>query len=202
MQRRVMTLRGSLLLAGSGGEAGQRGASAVEFAILAPVFFMLVFGTLSGGLAYNRKNSITHAAREGVRQGATKPIGKTGTAPPSSWFDDIKDSVVGSANGDLEPVVLGWYVCVAYVGNRPLQGDTVNDWTYRRVYQGSTVTDTDGSVTDATTWCFDDGRGSNGEERRVQVVAKRDSEINAVLWRMTVTLEAQAVARYEAVYPT
>ncbi len=40
----------------------------VEFAIIAPVLLMLVFGIIEFGRAYNTQNTLTHAAREGVRQ--------------------------------------------------------------------------------------------------------------------------------------
>lgn len=50
------------------------GASAVEFAIVLPILVLLVFGIIEFGLAYNHYVSITHAAREGVRQAS---VGKS-----------------------------------------------------------------------------------------------------------------------------
>ncbi|WP_026535846.1 TadE family protein [Arthrobacter sp. H14] len=46
---------------------GERGAVAVEFAILLPVLLMLVMGIMEFGRAYNAQISLTQAAREGVR---------------------------------------------------------------------------------------------------------------------------------------
>ncbi len=40
----------------------------VEFAILAPLLFLLVFGIIEFGRAYNAQNTLTHAAREGARE--------------------------------------------------------------------------------------------------------------------------------------
>jgi Flp pilus assembly protein TadG len=45
----------------------ERGAVAVEFAILAPVLIMILMGIMEFGRAYNAQVSLTNAAREGVR---------------------------------------------------------------------------------------------------------------------------------------
>lgn len=45
----------------------ERGAAAVEFALLLPLLVMLLTGIIEFGLAYNAKLTLTHAAREGVR---------------------------------------------------------------------------------------------------------------------------------------
>jgi Flp pilus assembly protein TadG len=47
------------------------GASAVEFALVAPLLFMLVFGITGFGLAFLQVQSIRTAVREGGRAGAT-----------------------------------------------------------------------------------------------------------------------------------
>jgi Flp pilus assembly protein TadG len=47
--------------------ASERGAVAVEFAILAPVLVMLLLGIMEFGRAYNVQISLTNAARESVR---------------------------------------------------------------------------------------------------------------------------------------
>lgn len=48
-------------------ERSERGAVAVEFAILSPVLIMLLMGIMEFGRAYNAQVSLTDAAREGVR---------------------------------------------------------------------------------------------------------------------------------------
>ncbi|WP_347108277.1 TadE family protein [Paenarthrobacter sp. S56] len=45
----------------------ERGAVAVEFALLAPVLVLLVLGIMEFGRAYNAQVSLSNAAREGVR---------------------------------------------------------------------------------------------------------------------------------------
>ncbi|MEJ1179388.1 TadE/TadG family type IV pilus assembly protein [Pseudarthrobacter sp. NPDC055928] len=47
--------------------ASERGAVAVEFAILAPFLIMILLGIMEFGRAYNAQISLTNAAREGVR---------------------------------------------------------------------------------------------------------------------------------------
>ena len=46
---------------------GERGASAVEFALIAALLLMIVFGIIQFGIAYNRQQSLESAAREGAR---------------------------------------------------------------------------------------------------------------------------------------
>lgn len=46
------------------------GAAVVEFALVVPLMFLLVFGALSFARAYQRLNVLTGALREGARAGA------------------------------------------------------------------------------------------------------------------------------------
>jgi len=46
---------------------GQRGATAVEFAIIAPVLFMIIFGIIGFGIAFMQLQTIRGAVREGAR---------------------------------------------------------------------------------------------------------------------------------------
>ena len=47
---------------------GCRGASAVEFAVVAPVFFLLIFGMIEYGRMVMVQQVITNASREGCRR--------------------------------------------------------------------------------------------------------------------------------------
>jgi Flp pilus assembly protein TadG len=47
----------------------RRGASLVEFAVVAPVFFLIVMGLIEFGRAFMVKELLTEAARRGCRQG-------------------------------------------------------------------------------------------------------------------------------------
>jgi hypothetical protein len=51
----------------SGHRVDQRGAVALEFAIVAPLLIMLIAGMVEFGFAYQAELAVTHAAREGAR---------------------------------------------------------------------------------------------------------------------------------------
>lgn len=49
---------------------GERGAAAVEFAILLPVLILIVFGITAFGIAFSKVETYISAAREGARYAA------------------------------------------------------------------------------------------------------------------------------------
>ena len=49
--------------------ASCRGQTLIEFALIAPVFFILLFGIIDFGLALNQRITLEHAVREGSRYG-------------------------------------------------------------------------------------------------------------------------------------
>jgi Flp pilus assembly protein TadG len=51
----------------------QRGAAAVEFALVLPVFLLLVLGTIDFGYYFFVSEIVTNAAREGARAGSVLP---------------------------------------------------------------------------------------------------------------------------------
>jgi Flp pilus assembly protein TadG len=89
---------------------GDRGAALVEFAIVLPLLMMLILGMFSGGLAYNRKLDMTHAAREGARYAATIPTSQTWSGG-GDWQSNIAGYVVEKSAGTLKVSD----VCVALV---------------------------------------------------------------------------------------
>lgn len=58
----------------------EEGASLVEFAILAPLFVVLLFGLVEFGLAMYSKGMITNASREGARFGVVYATPRKTTA--------------------------------------------------------------------------------------------------------------------------
>jgi len=58
----------------------ERGAAAVEFALIAPLLFMLIFGIIEFGLAWSKKNVYVGAAREGARYAAVECAPEGGSA--------------------------------------------------------------------------------------------------------------------------
>ena len=79
------------------------GAAAVEFAIVASLFFMLVFGIIDFGFAFHSWNNAANAAREGARVAAVdaNPV-------------DITNRVMTSATG-LDPTKLSIQLQCAHV---------------------------------------------------------------------------------------
>lgn len=67
----------------------ERGAAAVEFALVMPLLLMIVFGLITTGLAFTDHLSATNAVREGARYGAAANISTAGWA--TSVRDRVKD---------------------------------------------------------------------------------------------------------------
>lgn len=150
------------------------GAALVETALVLVLLVMLLVGTVTAAVAFGRDNSIQNAAREASRFGATLP-GPVDTA----WLQSVRDVARAAALGDLDSSVPGQFICVAH-------GDG-SAWR--------SLTDTSGTEAEPDSQCFSDGRPAG--EVRVQVVTRRDSDIQVVVFDMDVTLDASAAARYE-----
>lgn len=155
-----------------------RGASLVEFALILPVFVVLIFGMITGGIALSQQNSVRNAVREASRFAAVNPINGT---PPDivAYLDGVISQVEGASSGDLSDSADGKVVCVAFYDGKKFVS---------REKTGS-ATPVDG-VGD----CFTDNLGSAA---RTQVYAKRKTEIGAIFFTVPITLESQSVSRYE-----
>lgn len=153
----------------------ERGASLVEFALLAPVLFALLLGMITGGLALATKNSMTNAVREGGRLGATLP----GVADWDAWAADVKDRVVELAGGDLEADE----VCVEMVSIDSSGDSTEGSWPASGCDLPMAMPTTPSSAPDGS--CL------------VKVWAQRSATLNALAFSRSLTLEAKAVGQYE-----
>lgn len=161
-----------------------QGAALVELAIALPILVMLIVGMASAGAAYNNQLSLTHAAREAGRFGATLPV--TNFASTQDWLDAVATSAVDNATGTLNSGTPGLRICVAYVHPN---GALALDQTQSR-------TDVAGSVSYSGAPCFADSRPN--DERRVQVRVERTVVFGAVFFSTDLTLDSQGVSRFEA----
>jgi Flp pilus assembly protein TadG len=65
----------------------ERGAAALEFALVVPVLLLVLFGVITTAMAYSDHSSATNAVREGARYGAAADITST------SWATSVRDRV-------------------------------------------------------------------------------------------------------------
>ena len=160
----------------------QRGAVLLEFALLLPVLVSLLLGVTTGGITLWHKLTMTGAAREAARFGATLPVDNN----LPIWLMDIGDIAIGAASGVMDAGEQDRTVCVAYVS----PGSELSDQTTRYILAAD------------DTWeyevgqpCFADGRPSS--ERRVQIQLNRTSQFQAGFFSNDVGLDAKASVRFE-----
>lgn len=82
----------------------ERGAAAVEFALVLPVFLLLVLGIITFGLIFKDYLGISHAAREGVRWAALgasqgEVDAKASAAAPQIAWGSASLQMIGVGSG-------------------------------------------------------------------------------------------------------
>ncbi len=171
-----------------------QGASLVEFALILPVFMMLLLGLFSGGIALNDKQELTHAVREGARYGAA--------IPAKDFTDDdlavaVRDYIIATSNGLLDA---SSEICVAVVRGTPDTGtqetaDSVPANTYLD-FEVVSATTPDTACDATETYVRPTDTGDTGQ--RVQVAAERPTEIELGLFgTISVNLQSTATAKSE-----
>jgi Flp pilus assembly protein TadG len=161
-----------------------RGAAAVEFALLFPLFLIVVFGIINFGFAFNQKINLTQAAREASRFGATlslKASAANNTGTVDTWLAKVRDVAVSAGGADLAASRPGRYVCVAYVTAAQTKSLTVG---------------TGGPA--ASQRCYNDNRTDD----RVQVVLRSDTAIDLPLVPAPNVIGSESVTRFEATVPS
>jgi len=187
------------------GEADQ-GAAAVEFALLFPIFVMLTFGTLTGGVALWKHVTDVQAARDAGRYGSTLQVvsGASGSGAFSraDWVAKVFDATVKQAWPGYDGTNIAsrpdnLYVCASFVkGSDPANPSVVN-----------TISKTIGTPragwTQPTTseGCYK-GDASipaqpNTDYDRVEVVVIRDADFMSIILNRTWAMDTSFVIRYE-----
>jgi Flp pilus assembly protein TadG len=162
---------------------GERGAVLVEFALVFPILVMLLFGLLSGGMAWNQNLALSQGVRVGARYGATLPVSNYTTL--DDYLDVLATRVVDASDGNVGASTPGRMVCVAYV--HPA-GTADLDKTRSRTVTGTTVTRSNNP-------CFTDSQATT--DVRIQAVSERTTTLETGLWSRSITLHQQVVFRYE-----
>lgn len=164
--------------------ARDRGATLVEFALILPVFMMLLFGMITVGLALNDKQQMTHATREGARYAATVPAGQTFAS--GTWAENVR-SVVSDRSVDT---LADADICVSLVEG-PVGAVVDGNADYSTLVVAGTPQPCIPGQTYPTT--------ANDNGRRVQVTATKDAKIDLVLFgSYDVTMDVQATAKSES----
>jgi Flp pilus assembly protein TadG len=159
------------------------GAAAVEFALLFPIFAMLVFGTISAGFAFSRQINITQSAREASRYGSTLSVlashntGGVNDGTADTWLSNVDAATTAAAGTGT----FAGYTsrCVALVLN------------------GSGSYSLDGGTKVTGTHC-PGASDPSGLTNYVQVVISRSTDFNFLVADPTITLWSVSTTPYEA----
>jgi Flp pilus assembly pilin Flp len=160
-----------------GNRRRERGASLVEFALIAPLLFAILLGTITGGLALSKKNSMTNAVREGGRLGATL-FSDDEDWTWDDWADAVRQRVLDLAGNDLDE----GDVCVQLV--------KVDDASVlgQRPAGGCPPPPTMPSVPPTP---------ASAMGCLVKVWARTSADLETIFFSRPLTLDAQSVALYE-----
>lgn len=74
-----------------------RGAAAVEFALVVPLLLLILFGIISYGYMLSFRQSISQAAAEGARAAAVAPVTANRTAVAFGAIQQVMGAACGSA---------------------------------------------------------------------------------------------------------
>ncbi len=164
--------------------AGDAGASAVEFALLLPIFLMLVFGGIYGGIAIDHKIGITQAAREGARFGSTLPIPPQPGQTEADWLGQVLTATESAAYNDITPGADSSTICVAFVDPT----NATNTQFVTMSSSGAPATPASPCLTPST---------SLGATQFVQVDIGRDVVFDIGIARWPLRVTSSAVVQYE-----
>ena len=146
----------------------ERGTAVVEIAMVLPLAFAMLLGIFTGGHAYFQKISLTDAAREGARYGASLKLTPTGI---NEWRQAVKSRVVAISGAQ----VTASQVCAELV--KPTGSDTTCG-----------VADPQGAASDPT---------SLTPASVVKVSISKAAHVDFVFFSTSPTLTSKVAARYE-----
>lgn len=166
------------------------GAAAVEFALLFPIFMILVLGTIAGGIAFSKQLTVTQAAREASRYGATYDVTVAGGIDP--WLQAVRTAARQAVGNKNDP--FGGYndLCVAYVVTKTVAGVVqVDDAVGKSKYLKEDGTTDKGA-------CPTTNPALIKDTTYVQTAIARESSFFVIFINTTLQLDAVSVTPYEA----
>ncbi|HEU0131923.1 MAG TPA: TadE family protein [Mycobacteriales bacterium] len=170
---------------------GDHGAAAVEFALLFPLFLVIVFGIIDMGFAFNQKINLTQAAREASRYGATlslKSSAPSGSGTVDTWLPKVVNVAMSAGGDDLTASRAGRYICVAYVDPTATPA----------VARKAELTGSAAAAVLSSGTCTSDGR----DDARVQVVVRANTVLDFVFLGGRITIGSTSTTHFEAVPST
>ncbi len=176
-------------------EADDSGAAAVEFALLLPLFAMLVFGMISAGFTFHSWLNSTHGAQESARFAATLSI-QAGGGSTDSWLATVGERAFDASNlGTSTTARADSVVCVAIYAPGNKFPTTITP--ARRVIFTAAG---DGGVAAAFAngTCPGMSPAAAGADY-VQVSVSQPADFNFVLGSATIRVEGRSTSHYEAV---
>jgi Flp pilus assembly protein TadG len=111
-----------------------RGQSLVEFALVLPIFLLLISGMLDLGLALYTNMTVANATREGARVGVVSPSTSVVEDRVRAMSSELDQTRLGVSTTCREPSGSTWVSCSAPLWQ---SGDTVvvtTTYTYRMLW--------------------------------------------------------------------
>ncbi len=107
---------------------GERGAAAVEFALILPLLAAVLFGAMEYGYILFQQFNLANAVRDGVRQGVT--VAQTASPNPGATAVQVARQDLQKLGVPTTSVVL----TATYAGSVPTRTMTLSaDMTYRKL---------------------------------------------------------------------
>lgn len=154
------------------------GAAAVEFALLLPLFTILVFGIISGGIVFNDKLALSQGVREAARYGATLQTAPADATAATTFLKTVRSTAQGDAYGQMGTGAATY--CVGFV-----PATTGKNHYYL--------------TNDASDAQIGDCPNAPGVQAgSVVVVGQKPASFNLILAKYDTTMTSVAVARFES----
>jgi Flp pilus assembly protein TadG len=166
--------------------ADDRGASAVEFALLFPIFFMVCIGMITFGFAFESWLNVTQAARETSRFAATYAV-QTGGGDINTWLDKMGTVAAENAgitlSGPQATPPSDYFICVRFVNQAatpsPAPQTTMKTW---------------GTLQSVGTTCTNSSALS---DNRVEVAVVKPGPVQWLFGSATLKVKGANTSRYE-----